>query len=201
MSSSRFLQRFRRREADVEIIEELARLNSKASPDRVWEYDADVQKLVSLKADGSGDGELVANSVLATDAALIAAMRNALPRLLQLARDSLRDPLSNLKAIESSAEHGLTATRALLAQGNAEADRDVLSEKLGAANDAVRDAVDQRNRYLAALKAEAIRMCGNYLDYAPIDTEGVDTQTVGGITFRVTRNPDTGELVAAEVVE
>lgn len=99
-----------------------------------------------------GDTQMAYN-----DAALVAALRNAAPALLAMARSQVLDALP----------------------------QDTLAE--------LDHAREDRDLYLAALKAEAIAEAGHW------SVESVPGEVfIGGIVFRVTRGPD-GELVAEEV--
>ncbi len=207
-------------------LDELERLEAAATPGE-WEpetqwiyrpFDADDYFAVAPNGEGAGkhdNGKRVGSPETDANAALIAAARNALPRLITMARDSLQDPLSYLKIIERSAELGLTTTKALLAQCRAEVERDEALEKVREwaaginelegerEKDAGKIAEyeqlrDENDRYLEALKSVAVTQAKTILSY--ICDEIPATTVVGGLTFRVTRN-DAGDLVAEEVAK
>lgn len=126
------------------------------------------------------------------NAALIVAMKSALPELLAMAREH--------EAKRVSLDRGREERR-LNAQREAERERDDLRKQLAvevAVNADYPDVVADRDRYLAALKAEACRVerdhVSDYGDY----THGKVAWKIGGIGFAVTRKPD-GTLEATEV--
>ena len=107
------------------------------------------------------------------DAALIAAMRNAIPELIRMARFCARvtEQEKRLDELEQITKAECEKARA------------------------------ERDRYLAALKAEAHQRCDreNYYGETGLWAPRTPYQTeIGGITFRVSRKPD-GSLEAEEV--
>ncbi len=175
---------------DAEIIEELARRDAEATPgewyvDTPKYADAPTGRVVRSGVRVNACTDITCHPTTDRDAALIAAMRNALPRLLELARDAVQD-VGELEL-------------ALRALDKAESRAEALNIQL---QDTQADygAVEyDRDRLLAALKAEATVRAQRHSKHG-IEIGDADElyATVGGITFRVTRNAS-GELVAEEV--
>ena len=160
----------------IEQIERLEQLEREATPGP-WHQGAS-EECVESETHGSvavcmqqGESPFVKHGKYQEeyDAILIAAMRNALPQLLELARIGLNQ-------VDES-ERGFVS---------------------GVNPDYIAQVETDRDRLLAALKAEAIRKAGYVFDMYP-DWPSL-TCEVCAITFRVTRN-EAGELVAEEVTE
>lgn len=152
-------------------LDELERLEAAATPGE-WQRLLSERTIYSV-ADPD-DWDPIATDVYATDAALIAAARNALPTLLAMARNYVFE---------------------MTHQSNVEK----INEKCISDIDRV---CAERDRYLAALKAEALTRAQVAANRAVRDWYEFRSgdYCIGGITFRVTRNDD-GELVAEEVIE
>jgi hypothetical protein len=101
--------------------------------------------------------------------------------------------MSDAKYCGWCANGGYVLDATMEARNAAEDERDAAYKQCASAERELNEAWTQLDRYLAALKAEAIRISrGGGGACGPFD--------VGGITFRVTRNA-AGELVAEEVTE
>jgi len=184
-------------------IDRLAALHEAATPGRVWEYDADVQKIVSLRVDeyGSyvGDGDLAANNALPADAALIVAMRNALPELLAMARDT--NKLAGLVRETAIGATSIVAERDSLAARVRDLEGTIGKARcaLGGAGNEVdilslaSSTTSRVAKLEAAIKAHAVELVA--LGYrepgTPFDTHG--------LTMCVAYNSQTQQLEAHEV--
>lgn len=176
-------------QSDAEIIEQLEALNATATPAPwvVAPCKPDCKGASSCTCVRGPDGKPIRED------ALIAAARNALPRLLELARDG----------VWWKRKHEEDAGGAMLQYRRAAEQRDELAKQLAcevAVNADYPDVVKERDRYLAALKAEAIAHAQCAVDEFD-ESVLPHTYDICGITFRVTRDPATGELTAEEVVE
>jgi hypothetical protein len=107
-----------------------------------------------------------------------------------------RDMIDYLGGDDKCGEDGCTECRvidreeAIYFVGEVFAARDAAEKQCASAERELNEAWKQRDRYLAALKAEAIRTC---------DGPG-DVMVIGDLSFRVELN-EAGELVAEEVRE
>ncbi len=170
---------------DLELIESLTKLDAEATPGP-W---------VSSRDGITGP----IRAALGRDAALIAAMRNGLPRLLELARYGVR------------IQHSLEARDLqLLQQSNAATyhawsemrkERDALEAQSAEDDKTIARGVEacealraERDRLLAALKAEAIARAVTEAGARSVKLGTV--VDVGGIAFVIGERPATGEEAA-----